>query len=191
MLKKRLWLVLIIFCVLGAGLVWLTRQQHAPLANKLNQTHIVINPMQITSSAFLDNQTIPLKYTCDGDGVSPPLEFKDVPEAALTLAVTMADPDVPSGSWTHWILWNITAFAKEIGENQVPAGAVVGKGSSGQNVYGGPCPPSGTHHYIFTLYALDSKLTIPSYSTLEELKKAMEGHVITKAELVGLYNRNK
>lgn len=147
--------------------------------------------MKITSQAFLDNQNIPVKYTCDGDSINPPLEFTDVPKTAKSLALIMEDPDAPNGTWFHWLVWNISPDVSHIAENSVPAGAVQGQGSSGQNVYGGPCPPSGTHHYIFTLYALDTKLTIPSYSTADKLQQAMQGHIISQAQLTGLYSRSK
>ena len=167
-------------------------------------------PMKITSSVFEDQGTIPPKYTCDGDGVNPPLSFFEVPKAAKTLALIVDDPDAPSGTWVHWLLWNIAPEINQVAENSAPQGATQGQGSSGQNVYGGPCPPaspdplrpqseasasrggpSGTHHYIFKLYALDAKLSIPSYSTSADLEKAMQGHIIGQAQLVGLYSRGK
>ena len=93
------------------------------------------------------------------------------------------------GTWTHWLMWNIPANVSEIAENSVPGGAVQGKASSGQNNYGGPCPPSGTHRYYFRLYALDGKLTIPSYSDAKALTDAINGHVIGQAQLMGTYSK--
>ncbi len=168
--------------------------------------------MTITSLQFSDNQNIPAKYTCDGDNISPPLQFSDVPAEAKSLVLIVDDPDAPVGTWTHWVMWNIAEDIHQLAENSAPVGAMQGKTSSGQNVYGGPCPPSvdssmatttatttqeeagpppGTHRYFFKLYALDSKLSIPSYSQKQDLEKAMEGHIIEKAELVGLYTRSK
>lgn len=147
--------------------------------------------MQITSSAFLDQQAIPSKYTCDGDGVNPPLEFKNIPPLAKTLALIVDDPDAPAGTWTHWTLWNMASSTPGVAENSVPQGAVQGKTSSGQNSYGGPCPPSGTHRYFFKLFALDEKLHLPSYSTVDKLVEAIQGHILDQAQLVGLYSRSK
>ena len=107
------------------------------------------------------------------------------------------DPDAPTGTWFHWLMWNIPPAVNQIAENSVPQGAAQGQGSSGQNVYGAPCPPSptpgsgqaGIHHYIFTVYALDSKLQLPSYSTAQNFQSAIQGHVISQAQLTGLYGR--
>lgn len=163
--------------------------------------------MKIESSAFANDQTIPKKYTCDGEGVNPPLLFMDVPKTAASLALIVDDPDAPMGPWTHWTLWNIDSNVASIAENSVPVGVVQGQTSFGQNVYGGPCPPSNPknpagifggpqktgspHRYFFKLYALDSKLKIPSYSASAELTKAMEGHIVAQAELMGTYGRSK
>ncbi|MBI5530951.1 MAG: YbhB/YbcL family Raf kinase inhibitor-like protein [Candidatus Doudnabacteria bacterium] len=147
--------------------------------------------MQITSPAFENSKSIPAKYTCDGDGVNPPLTFRDLPEGVKTLALIMDDPDAPAGTWTHWLVWNISPESRELAENSVPFGAIVGQGSNGQTVYGGPCPPSGMHRYFFKLYALDTKLSIPTYSLQADLEKAMSGHILGQAELVGVYGRNK
>jgi Raf kinase inhibitor-like YbhB/YbcL family protein len=156
-----------------------------PDANLIN----TIMPMTISSPAFLDSQAIPKQFTCDGDGISPALRLAEVPTAARSLALVIADPDAPNPPWIHWLMWNISASTTEISENSVPQGAMQGQGSSGQNVYGAPCPPSGTHRYIFTVYALDSKLILPSYSTADKLQAAMQGHIITQAQLVGVYGR--
>ena len=147
--------------------------------------------MQISSSAFRHNQNIPAKYTCDGENISPPLEFKDAPGKASTLALIVDDPDASGGDWVHWLVWNITPAVSSIPENSAPEGAIQGTTDFGNQKYGGPCPPSGTHRYFFKLYALDAKLTLPSYSTKADLLKAMEGHIITQAELIGLYSREK
>ncbi len=145
--------------------------------------------MKIQSYAFGNNQIIPSKYTCDGENINPPLEFVDVPKNISTLVLIVDDPDAPMGTWVHWTVWNIAPDINLVAENSVPQSSVQGKTSSGQNVYGGPCPPSGTHRYFFKLFALDSKLTVPSYSTAADLEKAMQGHILDEAELVGLYKR--
>lgn len=146
-------------------------------------------PMIISSPAFAQGQAIPKKYSCDDLGVNPPLEFKDVPPETNTLAFILDDPDAPNGAWTHWLLWNIDPKTSNLAENSAPDGAVQGQASSGQNVYGGPCPPAGTHHYHFKLFALDAKLSIPSFSDVAALKQAMNGHIISQAELIGTYSK--
>lgn len=194
--KKTFWYVILIVVILAAVAILMVLrinsnrqpQQPAVSQNIINQT-----PMKITSPQFLDGENIPVQYTCDGAGVNPPLEFSDVPPATKSLALILHDPDAPvSGGWTHWTLWNIDPAITSIAENSVPAKAVQGKTSSGQNNYGGPCPPSGIHHYHFQLYALDTVLKeLPSYSEKAELERAMAGQILAQAELVGLYSRVK
>jgi Raf kinase inhibitor-like YbhB/YbcL family protein len=145
--------------------------------------------MKLTSPIFNNNQPIPSKYTCDGENVNPPLSISEVPENAKSLVLIVDDPDAPMGTWVHWTLWNIDPKITEIAENSVPLNAVQGKTSFGNNKYGGPCPPSGTHRYFFKLYALDNTLTLSSSSTKGDLEKAMEGHIIEKTELIWLYSR--
>ncbi len=145
--------------------------------------------MRITSPAFAHNGGIPAKYTCDGGDASPPLMLENIPGTAKSLALIVDDPDAPAGTWVHWVVWNIPAAAGEIRENSFPAGASQGKNSWGRNSYGGPCPPSGTHRYFFKLYALDATLNLGADTTKKGLEKAMEGHVIARAELIGIYKR--
>ncbi len=164
-------------------------QRSANSVVPINTQNNIQKSMIISSSAFAEGQTIPKKYTCDGDGVNPPLEFKDVPAEAKSLALIIDDPDAPVGTWTHWILWNISPLTTSIAENSVPTEALQGKTSSGQNNYGGPCPPSGQHRYFFKIYALDTMLKIPTRSTADELIQAMSGHIISQAELMGKYGR--
>ncbi|MCX6816848.1 MAG: YbhB/YbcL family Raf kinase inhibitor-like protein [Candidatus Beckwithbacteria bacterium] len=145
--------------------------------------------MQIFSSAFENGETIPSKYSCDGDNVGPPLTFANVPETTKSLALIVDDPDAPSGTWIHWLIWNIDPKTTTLAENSVPAGAVQGTASSGQAKYGGPCPPSGEHRYFFKLYALDSRLNLISSARIEELEAAIKGHVLTQAQIMGRYGR--
>ncbi len=188
-MKKTFFVTILFFLLLvGGGFWWL--KSRAPLPNTPLPASITKN-MQILSPVFLNNQNIPGKFTCDGDSVNPPLEFKDVPKEAVSLALIMDDPDAPAGTWVHWTLWNMDPATTGIAENSVPPKAIAGQTSSGQNVYGGPCPPLGQHRYFFKLYALDIKLSLSSFSLKEELEKTMQGHVIMQAELVGLYDRIK
>lgn len=186
MKKYFLVTILIFLLAVGAGFWWLKSRPELPTVPPVES---ITKNMQITSPVFENNQNIPSKYTCDGDGVNPPLEFKDVPKEAVSLALIVDDPDAPAGTWVHWTLWNIDPTTTTIIENSVPPKAISGQTSSGQNIYGGPCPPSGTHRYFFKLYALDSKLSLSSFSLKEDLEKSMQGHVIKQAELVGLYSR--
>lgn len=148
--------------------------------------------MKITSSAFLNNEMIPARYTCDGQNISPPLEFDSVPENTKSLILIVEDPDAPRGTFTHWIMYNIPADKIGLSEN-IPAGyingSVQGKNDFGKVGYGGPCPPDGTHRYYFKLYALDTMLNIDTAVTKQNLETAMQSHIKAVAELIGLYKR--
>jgi len=145
--------------------------------------------MRIKSSAFQHAERIPLKYTCDGEDINPPLTIEDIPKGTESLVLIVDDPDAPMGVWTHWTLWNIAPKTEEIGEDSVPAGAVEGMTNFKSTGYGGPCPPDGQHRYFFKLYALDSELELDSSVDAEELEEAMNKHIIEKAELVGVYEK--
>lgn len=145
--------------------------------------------MKLESLVFKHNESIPAKYTCDDDGTNPPLSFSDIPKEAKSLVLIVEDPDAPVGLWVHWLVWNISPQTKEIKENSVPKGAVEGVTSFGKSGYGAPCPPESEHRYFFKLYALDIELSIPSTAGKTELEEAMIGHVLDKAELIGLYSR--
>ena len=144
--------------------------------------------MKITSTAFEDDGMIPSEYTCDGSDKSPPLTISNVSKEAKSLAIIMDDPDAPMGTFTHWVVWNIspqkTQFA--IGEKiSFPQG----KTSFGSKSYGGPCPPGGTHRYFFKIYALDVILNIKEGSSKADLERAMAGHVLAETSLMGKYSR--
>lgn len=145
--------------------------------------------MKITSSAFGHNQKIPSKYTCNGDNISPPLSFSEVPQNTISLVLIMDDPDAPNGYWVHWVLFNIPPDTVELAENSSPLNAVKGTTSFGRTGYGGPCPPAGEHRYFFKLFALDTSLNLDQKVTKEGMESAMKGHVISQAELVGLYSK--
>lgn len=144
--------------------------------------------MRLTSSAFGEGDRIPEKYTADGEDISPPLYIEGVPEEAKALALIVDDPDAPVGTWDHWVIWNIPADTKEIKEGISPEG-VSGKNDWGRLGYGGPAPPSGTHRYIFKLYALDMMLDLSEGAVKEKLEKEMKGHTLVKAVLIGIYSR--
>jgi len=147
--------------------------------------------MRITSPAFENNAMIPSKYTCDGADINPPLEFHDVPQNASSLVLIVDDPDAPVGTWVHWIVYNINPDCRIVNENSIPSGGIQGLNDFRKYNYGGPCPPSGTHRYFFKLYALDCKLNLKGNVTKKDLEKEMEGHILAKAELIGLYKRKR
>ena len=146
--------------------------------------------MKISSSAFNDHQSIPPKYTCDGEDTIPPLRFEDVPRETATLALVVDDPDAPMGTWDHWVVWNLPPETKGVQEGQAPPGTV-GKNSWGKTAWGGPCPPDREHRYFFKLYALDAQLDLPAGAGKSDVEKAMKGHVVAEATLVGKYDRRR
>ncbi|MEK6984319.1 MAG: YbhB/YbcL family Raf kinase inhibitor-like protein [Nanoarchaeota archaeon] len=145
--------------------------------------------MKLTSPAFVHNGAIPFEYTCDGADLSPPLVISDVPSNAKSLVLISDDPDAPVGTWDHWVVFNILTSTKQIAKGTEPKGTA-GKNSWGRTGYGGPCPPSGTHRYFFMIHALDITLNLPEGSTKKQIETAMQGHILAKAELMGMYKRN-
>lgn len=145
--------------------------------------------MRIITSAFQHQQTIPDKYTCKGANVNPPLQFLEVPDTAQSLVLIVDDPDAPGGTWDHWVVFNIEPRTLGIEENSMASSGTEGKNSWGNRNYGGPCPPSGTHRYFFKLYALDTLLDINDDSDKKAVEKAMQGHIIDMAELIGLVSK--
>ena len=133
---------------------------------------------------------IPAKYTCDWENINPALQISEIPKNAEGLVLIVDDPDATRGStWLHWTVWNIKPDTKEIAENSASVGAVEGKTDFGKPGWGGPCPPSKTHRYFFKIFALDTILNLPAGASLNELEKAMDGHISEQAELIGLYSR--
>ncbi len=146
-------------------------------------------PMKISSPDFIEGGEIPVKFTCDGENTSPALKIEGVPATAKSLVLIMDDPDAPKGTFTHWLLWNLKTDLKEILANSPPQDAAQGLNDFGKNKYGGPCPPSGMHRYYFRLYAIDAVPNLSANSQRAALEKAMEGHVLGKAVLMGRYAR--
>lgn len=148
--------------------------------------------LTLTSTAFAQGQSIPAKYTCDGQDISPPLHWSDAPAGAQSLALIMDDPDAPAGVWVHWVLFNLPASLHDLPEKAaLPGGSLEGKNSWGRVGYGGPCPPRGSHRYFFKLYTLDTKLNLSRGASKEQLLAAMEGHILAQAELMGTYSRKR
>lgn len=149
---------------------------------------------ELSSTSFQQESPIPVKYSCDGENTSPPLMWTDPPQSTMSFALIHDDPDAPGGTWVHWVLYNIPAAARELGE-AIPAqaalddGSLHGENSFGRLDYGGPCPPGGTHRYFFKLYALDLILDLPSGASKADLLEAMEGHIVAETELMGTFTR--
>lgn len=161
-----------------------------------NQSQLAVKTMKLESSAFEANGFIPPKYTCDRDNISPPLHWDEPPAGTHSLALICDDPDAPMGTFVHWVLYDLPPKTRQLAESvpvvaELPAGGVQGKNDFRKSGYGGPCPPSGTHRYFFKLYALDKKLELEPGAAKAQLLKAMEGHVLASAELVGRYARQR
>ena len=166
----------------------------SPTASPEEERPAAVAPFVLTSTAFAEGESIPRKYTCDGENISPPLQWRDVPEGTRSFALVADDPDAPGGTWDHWLLYNLPAEARSLPEGVPPDAELSDSSRHGQNSwpqlgYGGPCPPSGTHRYFFKLYALDTVLELDAGANKERLSQAMEGHVLAEAELMGTYAR--
>jgi len=144
--------------------------------------------LKISSKAFDNEGQLPSKYTCDGDGINPPLHIENIPEGAKTLALIAEDPDAPNGVYEHWIVWNIDPVVS-IDEGSNPG--VSGDNSAGKSGYHPPCPPSGSHRYYFHLYALNAPLNLRPDSRKKDLETAMEGHIMAKGSIMAHYERKK
>ncbi len=147
------------------------------------------NAMKIESDAFSNNGKIPEQYSCYGTAQAIPLRVSGVPAETKSLAIIADDPDAPSGTFVHWVIWNIDPKTSVLSTDNPPEGSVQGTTSLGKPGFVAPCPPAGTHRYIFKLYALDKKLSLPPSSGKEALEKAMERHILENFELTGLYGR--
>ena len=163
--------------------------------NHYNSNHMIqlvtetdIRLLEVSSSAFNENSFIPEKYTCDGYNVSPPLDIKNIPAETKSMAIIVDDPDAPISTWVHWLVWNIPV-QHHIKENTVLGNQ--GFNDFGKYFYCGPCPMSGTHHYKFKVYALDTLLILPAVTKKFMLERAMSEHILAFGELTGLYKRKK
>ncbi|MCH7786195.1 MAG: YbhB/YbcL family Raf kinase inhibitor-like protein [Chloroflexi bacterium] len=150
--------------------------------------------IELTSSAFTDGEDIPAKYTCDGEDVSPSLEWSNLPQGTKSIALIVDDPDAPGRGFVHWVLYAISPDAGGLPEG-VPAGEVTPQGARhgtngfGRTGYDGPCPPSGSHRYFFKVYALDSELEEVAGADKGDLLQAMEGRILAQGQLMGRYQR--
>lgn len=219
--KVWIWVVLIILIIVAVALIWYALKTHRsilpegkPLPSPASsQTSAPpqasgdkirrappsegehpersVRKMRFSSIAFADIGMMQPKYTADGEDIIPPLRISDVPEGAKSLVIIMDDPDAPGGVWDHWVLYSIPPEIKEVEEGKEPAGAVQGKNSWGKTGYRGPAPPSGTHRYIFKLYALDAKLDLKPGARKHEVEAAMKGHILAEASFMGKYARKR
>jgi len=153
--------------------------------------------LHIYSPAFDNGEEIPVQYTCEGADINPPLLWTGIKENARSLVLIVDDPDAPDPhapkmAWVHWIVYNITPNVKELEENVkfLPAKALEGLNDWKRTGYGGPCPPIGRHRYFFKLYTLDTSLEFKHIPTKAEVEEAMQGHIIQRAELIGLYQKH-
>ncbi|MDD4899064.1 MAG: YbhB/YbcL family Raf kinase inhibitor-like protein [Candidatus Omnitrophica bacterium] len=142
--------------------------------------------MKVTSPAFKNSAYLPQRFSCDGDGVNPALEITGIPAQAQSLALIVDDPDAPIGTYVHWVVFDIPVVAL-IEENSVPGKQGVNTG--GRKDYVSPCPPSGTHRYFFKVYALDTLLNLEEGISKGALEKAMQGHILDQAQIIGLCKR--
>jgi len=153
---------------------------------------------KLTSSAFAPNGKIPSRYTCEGDDLSPPLQWSDAPGGTKSFALIVDDPDAPDPAkpkmvYVHWVVYRISASTSSFPENGtksgLPAGAEQGTNDFGKTGYGGPCPPIGRHRYFFKLYALDTDLANLKNAKKADVEKAIQGHTLGQAELMGTYQK--
>ncbi|HLP89222.1 MAG TPA: YbhB/YbcL family Raf kinase inhibitor-like protein [Nostocaceae cyanobacterium] len=182
------------FAILGLVGFWLIGCNSALTEN--NDLTPVVKSMKLVSSAFENNRLIPPKYTCDGADISPPLSWEDVPEQTQSLALIVDDPDAPIKIFVHWLVYDLPPTSRQLPEQisqekTIKNGGVQGKNDFNKLGYGGPCPPSGTHRYIFQIYALDKKLNLPPGASKAQLIAAMDGHILAKGELIGRYQRQR
>jgi Raf kinase inhibitor-like YbhB/YbcL family protein len=143
--------------------------------------------LSVKSPAFESGKLIPKKYTCDGQDINPPLTIEGIPKEAKTIVLLVDDPDAPSGTFDHWVVWNIPPSISKISENTVPG--IEGMNGARQMGYMGPCPPSGTHRYFFKVYAINTELSLGVGSKKKDVEKAIQNHILSKGELMAIYRR--
>lgn len=188
------------FAVLGIGFIFIIGFMSIGMDNQKDMSATQETAFTLTSSVFVDGETIPQKYSCDGDNVNPPLSISGVPEGTQSLVLVMDDPDIPQvfkdergiDSFDHWVVYAIDPTTSEIEEGKVfGAHGVNGRGAE---TYTGPCPPPEyeptTHRYIFTLYALSGTLNFITTPTKADVLTAIEAMIIEKTQLIGVYDRS-
>ena len=199
MKKPAVLLIVIVSVILtasacGSGLPTPSVPEAAPTPGLAQEKGDEVMSLQLISTAFAARQPIPARYSCLGQDVSPPLAWADPPQGTQGFALIADDPDAPVGIWVHWVLYNLPAGSRELPEvapldEKLGDGSLNGQNSWGRVGYGGPCPPAGTHRYFFRLYALDTQLDLPAGKDKKQVLKAMEGHILAQAELMGTFTR--
>jgi Raf kinase inhibitor-like YbhB/YbcL family protein len=187
-------LIIVLVLIAGAAIVLIRLSQYAniPANRSLISDQIKNSSMLITSPSFKNDESIPVKFSCDGGDMNPELQIQNVPAGAKSLALIVDDPDATRGrTFTHWLVWNIDPKTTLIKEESVPPGAVEGTNDFPRVGYGGPCPPHGSkpHHYHLTLYALSAILDLSPGADKAQLETEIEKNLITKTELIGLFQR--
>lgn len=186
---RKFIIFLLLALAIALSLVLVLYQRNSP--NFTRQTNSQKNSftMKIISPAFTNNGKIPSKYTCDGEDVSPPLEFLEVPREAKSLVLIVDDPDAPGKTWVHWVVYNISPSTGKVLEDSIPQVGVLGKTDFDTLGYGGPCPPSGTHRYFFKLYAIKKGLDLSEGLNKQQILEKINESVIEQAQIIGLYSR--
>jgi len=196
MMKMRLLFILCIFAIVSCN------NHSNTISATTPDTQVAPTPLHIYSTAFKEGDTIPTIYTCDSSNVSPPLHWNNPFKNTVSFALIVDDPDAPMGTWVHWVVYNIPAsdtvlmtdiahVSNIASDTDVINGSKQGMTSFGKPGYGGPCPPNGTHHYHFKLYALSALLQFPAGLSKNKLVAAMKGHVLAEADLVGVYKKKR
>lgn len=144
--------------------------------------------MVIRSVAFSEGGSIPVKYSCEGENVNPPLTVEEIPDDTASLALILEDPDAPNGTFDHWLVWNIPPN-EPIVENSIPGTG--GKNGRGETSYIGPCPPKGRHRYLFKIFALNAFLDLAAGADKKQLETAMDGHILASAHLMAYYKKTR
>lgn len=148
-----------------------------------------IGSLIVSSPAFKHEGEIPVKYTCEGEEINPPLQINEIPHGTQSLALIMEDPDAPNGTFDHWLVWNIPADHHVIPEHSNPG--ISGMNSGGKTGYHGPCPPSGSHRYFFHVFALDRQLGLGAGESKNALLQEMEKHTLAKGSIMGTYQKKE
>lgn len=167
--------------VLLAGAVGCSSDVKEPAANAPDQ-------IKVTSSAFAEGAPIPPRFSCRGANEPPPLRWTGVPPSAAQVALVVDDPDAPHGTFVHWVVFALPAQTTGLDGGQLPAGARQARNSAGDASYTGPCPPSGTHHYRFTVYALNAPVDMPAGAGMDEVLEAIDQHTVAKGRLAGTFS---
>ena len=185
-MKKTVTMLLI--ALFAAGITAAPKKPRPTTGKEVKK--MTVRNISIKSPAFKNMEYLPVKFTGDGEGVNPPLIFENVPPNAKCLVLIMDDPDAPYGTFDHWLMFNLPPKTKTVKEGSVPAEAVKGKNSAQDMGYVSPYPPRGKpHRYVFKLYALDTLLKLKEGADKKQIEKAMEGHIISQANLIGLFVR--